>query len=732
MTEKHTYFIEGMDCADCVLTIERGVRRLEGVKTVEVNLATAKMVVEGPVSGEDVRQRVEKLGYSLKNPGTAAQIKSRARFLPGFVQYLLSSREYRLALLGGALVLLGFGLKAVSLPLLFTNGLQIAALLLAGFPIARSAVNNLVINRTFSINFLMSAAAIGAVIIGQIPEAASLIFLFVIAEALEGFTGDRARGSLRDLTALAPPRALLLSDGGAEHLVPVEQLQPGDRILVKSGEGIPMDGVILEGASSINQAPITGESLPVDKGVGDPVFAGTVNGAGSLQILVTRRVTDNTLARIIHLVEEAQTVRAPAQRFIDQFSRYYTPAMMALALLVAVIPPLFFGQPLLTQADGTRGWLYRGLALLVIGCPCALVISTPVTIISAITAAARRGILIKGGAYLEALDRIKLVAFDKTGTLTRGQPVVAAARTLDCDCDDTCGECDDLLAIAASIERRSNHPLAQAVVQAAEARGLAERYPAAESVLMLAGLGVQGEVNGKIATIGNHRLFDADHPHSDQLCDWVDSAEALGQTTMLVCDGDRVRGYLAVSDEPRPESAGVVHALKDLGKRVAMLTGDNDRAAQSVAQELGVDHVQAGLLPEDKVTALQDLRRQAGAVAMVGDGINDAPALAAATVGISMGGAASAQAMETADVVLMANDMKHLPYVFRLAGFTRRLMVENITFSLATKLVFIVLALAGWTTLWMAVLVDMGVSLLVTFNGMRPLRFETRPEEYIN
>ncbi len=713
-----------MDCADCVRTLERGVGKLEGVQSVEVNLATTKMVVEGLVTEDVIRQRVEKLGYSLKQAELRKPENQKVKFFPGFIHYLFSSRENRLALVGGGLILVGFFLRLVGVAEIWTNPLQIIALALAGYPIARSAINNLIINRGFSINFLMTAAAIGAVIIGEIPEAASLIFLFVIAEALEGYTADRARGSLRDLAALAPARALRLGADGSETTVPVEQLKLGDRILVKAGGSIPMDGTILSGASGINQAPITGESLPVEKTTGDEVFAGTVNGTGTLEVEVTRLVQDNTLARIIHLVEEAQSVRAPAQRFIDQFAKYYTPAMMVLALLVAVLPPLLMGEPFLNLADGTRGWLYRGLAMLVIGCPCALVISTPVTIVSAITAAARRGVLIKGGVHLEALQRIQAVAFDKTGTLTLGQPVVTKARSMTCDCDDSCAECDDLLALAASIERRSSHPLAQAVVNAAEKRGLAERYPPAEAVITLAGRGLQGEVNGKTATIGNHRLFDEEHPHSDELCQWIDTAEALGQTTMLVCDGDKVRGYLAVADELRPESVEVVAELKKLGKEVAMLTGDNPLAATSVSQALGVDKVHASLLPEGKVEAVKQLRSQVGEVVMVGDGINDAPALAAATVGIAMGGVSSAQAMETADVVLMASDLRQLPYAFRLAGFTRRIMVQNIAFSLATKLIFIILALAGLTTMWMAVLADMGVSLLVTFNGMRPLRFE--------
>lgn len=723
MADKQKYFIEGMDCADCALTIERGVQKLDGVQFAQVNFSTAQLLVEGRVKPEALKQRVENLGYRLTEYETPVQSRQQARFVPGFIRYLFGSLETKLALIGGALIVLAFALNQAGLPELWTNAMQITALAVAGYPIARSAIGNLIINHSFSINFLMTTAAIGAVIIGEIPEAASLIFLFAIAEALEGYTADRARGSLRDLTSLAPPQALKLNADGEES-IPVEELQVGDQILVKPGERIPMDGRITSGSSQINQAPITGESMPVEKSSGDEVFAGTVNGTGALEITVTHLVKDNTLSRIIHLVEEAQASKAPAQRFIDQFSRYYTPAMMALALLVAFLPPLMLGEPLLNQADGTRGWLYRGLALLVIACPCALVISTPVTIVSAITAAARRGVLIKGGIHLEALQRIKAVAFDKTGTLTLGRPIITGARSMECTGEDSCIACDDMLALAAAIERRSSHPLAQAVVNAAKQRGLTERYPAAEAVIALEGRGLQGEVNGRTATVGNHHLFDAELPHDDRLCDWVDSAEALGHTTMLVSDGDRVRGYLAVSDELRPESAEVVAELKALGKEVVMLTGDNPRSAHSVSTALGVDQAQAGLLPGDKVNAVQALRERAGDVVMVGDGINDTPALAAATVGIAMGGAASAQAMETADVVLMGEGLSQLPYTFRLAGFTRRVVIENIVFSLVIKFVFILLALFGWTTMWMAVLADMGVSLLVTFNGMRPLRFE--------
>ncbi|MCX7976773.1 MAG: heavy metal translocating P-type ATPase, partial [Bellilinea sp.] len=711
----------GMDCADCALKIEKGVRQLAGVERVELNFSTALLTIEGQVSKQAVQKRVEQLGYRLLEDSLqAGQSGKMEAFLPGLFRYLLTSRETRLALLGGGLIAVSFLLAAFGWQGWTLTVLQLAALALAGYPVARSAVMNLWINRDFNMNFLMTVAAIGAVVIGEYPEAASLIFLFAIAEALEGYSTERARRSIRHLTELAPQTALRMSERGEER-IPVENLRIGDRVIIPAGERIPTDGVVRSGHGAVNQAPITGESLPVEKSPGDEVFAGSINGSTVLEVEVTRLAADNTLNRIIRLVEEAQASKAPAQRFVDQFARYYTPAMLVLAVLVAVIPPLFFGQPLLNLPDGTRGWLYRGLALLVIGCPCALVISTPVTVVSAIAAGAQKGVLFKGGAFLEALSRVRAVAFDKTGTLTRGTPVVTTYRAVDCADGGDCEKCQDVLALACALERRSKHPLAQAVVQAAVERGLENRYPPAERVSALNGIGLQGKINGQTATIGSHRLFEIEHPHSDELCRWVESAESLGQTTMLVCDGERVRGYLAVSDSLRPESGQVILRLRHMGVEPVMLTGDNPAAAQAVGGKVGLQQIHAGLLPDDKTRLIQELRTRYPAVAMVGDGINDTPALAAATVGIAMGGAASAQAMETADVVLMSEGLNRLPFAMRLARLAQRIIRQNIAFSLITKAIFILLALAGWTTMWMAVLADMGVSLLVTFNGMRPL-----------
>lgn len=731
-----TYTVEGMDCADCALHVEQGVARLPGVTRASVNFATGLLDVEGSPDEAALRARVAALGYRLAQPDAApnpASPPKTARGLAGFLDYLLHTRETRFALTGGALLLLSLLVRPLGLPELLGRGLQIGALCIAGWPVARAGVANLLINRSVSINLLMSIAAAGALIIGDTFEAATLIFLFDLAEALEGYTTERARRTLGELRDLAPRNALRLEDQG-EFLVPVEQLHPGERILVRPGERVPIDGEVLRGASQVDQAPITGESVPVDKAPGDPLYAGTVNGAGALEVRVTRRAEDSTLARIVRMVTEAQNRRAPSQRFIDRFAAVYTPAVVAVAVLVAAVPPLFFGQPFLNP-PGETGWLYRALALLVIACPCALVISAPVTIISAITAAARQGVLFKGGAFLEALARAQQVAFDKTGTLTRGAPTLTLHRSIDCTndgmCDSrqSCAECAEVLALAASLEKRSTHPLALAVVGAAEASGLARRYPPAEELVNINGRGLQGRVDGRLATIGSHPLFDEQHPHPSGLCAQVSQAEQNGQTAMLLCDGDRVRGFITVADAVRHESRQVVSELRSLGLRTAMLTGDNPSVAREVGDRLGIDDVRASLLPEDKVRAVEQLVETGGRLAMVGDGINDTPALSAADLGMAVGGAGNSSAMETADVVLMSGDLTRLPFAVRLSRFALRLVRQNVAVSLGIKLVFILLALGGWATLWMAVAADMGVSLLVTLNGLRPLRLKFHQPE---
>ncbi|MBI5054221.1 MAG: heavy metal translocating P-type ATPase [Chloroflexi bacterium] len=717
-----TYAVDGMDCADCALKIEKGVSQLDGAKNVRVDFITGKLQIEGDVSDKKVRERIVALGYAVQQKENVPARVGGVTFL----NYLLARHETRLALIGGGGTLIAILLNLIGAPSLITDILLIAAMCVAGYPIAKSGLSTLIINRDFNINLLMSIAAVGAVIIGETSEAATMIFLFAIAEAIEGYTTDRARDSLRSLTELSPAEAIRI-DGDAEERVATSDLKLGDVILVRGGDRIAMDGVIVAGASEIDQAPITGESMPVHKTTGEKVFAGTMNGSGTLQIRVTHLAQDNTLSRIIKLVEETQSARAPSQRAIDEFARYYTPSMVVLAILVASLPPIFFAQPFFDTAS-EHGWLYRALAMLVIACPCALVISAPVTVISAMTNAARRGVLIKGGAHLESLGRVKVFAFDKTGTLTRGEAVVTAHRSIDCETGGACAACDDVLALAAALEKRSAHPLAQSVIVAAESRGVGGTYNPAIDVQTFGGRGLKGYVNGKLATLGHHQWFDDEHPHSDVLCSWIDEAEARGETTMLLCDGDRVRGYIAVSDAVRDDSKEVIAQLRSLGNATIMLTGDNATVAKNIGDKVGVDAIRSDLLPQDKSDAVKMLKTQHGAVAMVGDGINDTPALAAATVGISFGGAASAQAIETADVVLMGNDLRQLPFAVRLSRFARSLIMSNITISIGTKLLFAVLALFGFASLWMAVLADMGVSLLVTLNGMRAVKFENKSE----
>lgn len=720
---EQTYLVNGMDCAECAKTVQKGISRLDGANAVHVDFVTGKMTLTGDVTAEDIRQRLEALGYGLQNTEDSQSVvvapEGDGAFR--FLRYLMAQHETRMAMVGGAVILLALFLSLVGFDNAIVNLIYTGAMLVAVFPIARSGLRTLLINRDFNINLLMTIAAVGAVAIGEYLEGATVIFLFAIGEALEGYTADRARDSLRGLLALAPARAIRVS-GTVEEEVAVEDLCIDDIILVKPGERVPMDGAVIQGESGVNQAPITGESMPVHKGEGDTVFAGSINGDGALQIRVSHLAADNTLSRIIKMVEEAQSVRAPSQRMIDNFARIYTPAVVVVAAFVAIVPPLFFNAPFYDTAD-THGWLYRALSLLVISCPCALVISTPVTIISAITAAARRGVLIKGGAHLETLSRVQALAFDKTGTITRGQPVVTSFRSVDCETgESTCELCDDVLALAAAVERRSAHPLAQAVVNAAEHRQLDHHYAPAESVATLAGRGVQGDVNGKQVTIGSHQLFEQDYPHDQRLCGWIEDSEQDGQTAMLLHDGERVRGFIAVADQPRPDSNQVIDDLKALDLNMIMLTGDNAQVAQAVASTVGIDDVQASLLPEDKVAAVRELLSKYGQVAMIGDGVNDTPALAVSSVGIAMGGAGSAQAMETADIALMADDIKQLPYAIRLARFARQLIRQNIWLSFGMKLGFVILALMGWTTMWMAVLADMGMSLAVTLNGMRPKR----------
>lgn len=762
---KQTFAITGMDCAECAKTIERGVAKLDGVTQCTLNYGSAKLQVEGEISPEAVQARVEALGYGIgddRRPTTDDRLVAantdggRSSVVtppPSFFRFLLARRDTQLALVGAALILPSLIFHEL-LPFLGITGLwldvtALAALLVAGWPVARSAWRALRINHEIGINLLMTIAAVGAVVIGAYTEAGLVMVLFAIGEALEGYTSERARASIRSLMQIAPNEATVLRPcidckgcqgkimedgqpyqsgpcpfcGIEEQRISTDALHLDDIVVVKPGERIPMDGRIDKGASAINQAPITGESVPVDKHAGDEVFAGSINGEQALEIRVTRLAQDNTINRMIRLIEEAQERKAPAERFVDQFARYYTPIVVVLAVLVAAVPPLLFAQPFW----GQQGWLYRALALLVVACPCALVISTPVSLISALSNAARNGVLVKGGAALETLAQINRIAFDKTGTLTIGQPRVVEVRSVNCATPNEtqrCGQCDDLLSLANAVERRSEHPLAKAVVAAAETNGNGKAYATAESVQAMMGKGVRGQVEGHEVVVGSHAYFDQQLPHDATVCAQLNAIAADGQTPMLVGRDRQYMGYIAIADAVRPSSAQAMSALKNLNVQALMLTGDNAAVAKRIAAQVGVEgnHVRAELLPEDKLNVIQrEMAAPKARVAMVGDGINDAPALAAASLGIAMGGG-SAQAMETADVTLMGNDLAALPRTIQLARRAMQTIKANIALAIGIKIAFLGLVLLGMGSLWLAVFADVGVSILVTLNGMRLLR----------
>ncbi len=748
--------IAGMDCGSCAATIENSIRQLPGVNHAHVSFTTEILEVGGNVSLSRIEDRLSELGYRIADEAQAAAVKLDRHGLGGFAGFLWDQPPLRRVLLVAAVTLVG-------LPALFNapafagvgalDWLFGAGVVTAGTPVFIKGLRALVYGRRVTIDLLMAVACAGALAIGATGEAITVILLFILGEALEAYSAERARDSVRSLMTLQPQEATVLRghadeshtdhggecDGHADHgdhhhdhghdhqlTVPIEQVNVGERVLVRPAQRIPVDGEIIEGISSVNEAPVTGESVPAAKRPGDLVMAGTVNGEAALQVRVTRPATDGTIARIARLVQEAQAQRSPAERFIDRFARWYTPAVVMIAVLVTVVPVAFFGQPLLDTADGTRGWLYRGLALLIIACPCALVISIPVTVVSGLTRLAQLGVLVKGGAQLDRLADIRTIAFDKTGTLTYGKPQVTTVMGTDCahaaSSEKECDDCDDLVAAAASVERLSEHPVAHAILSAAGKRGLAHRWPTARHVQAHPGRGVSGELkDGSSIAVGNADMF------AEQIR--TASAPGLGavndgETVMYVAQNNRLVGYIGVQDEARRDTQATLAELGsfDPPVRRVMLTGDNPVAAQRVADRIGnIDELRAGLLPDEKLNAIEQLSHT-GATAMVGDGINDAPALARADVGIAMGGGGTAQAMETADVVLMRDDLAQVPAALRIARKSRRIIKENIVLSLALKLAFLGLAIPGLATLWMAVLADVGATLLVTLNGMRLLR----------
>ena len=648
------------------------------------------------------------------------ETKKRSSGLSGFLAHFWQTPNLLIILVGMGLLVLTLFVDRLGLKQPWIMILQLILVPMAGWPVFRDGTITLIKNRRLNMNALMSVAAIGAVVLGETHEAILMLLLFTLSESLEDYINDNARAILSEFADLAPSTAIRIDDNG-EVSVPVQSLVPGDVIVVRPADRIPMDGVILHGNSAVNQAPITGESKLIEKNPGDEVLSGSINGQGALQVQVSKYAQDNTIQRIIQLVTEAQENKAEQVKFIDRFAAVYTPIVFLIAVLVAVIPVWFFKQPFWNTGE-VYGWLHRSLSLLMVGCPCALVISTPITMISGLTRGAKAGVVFKGGIFLEALAKARVIAFDKTGTLTKGEPVVAQVRAVDCLGSQDCVRCDDLVAYTNALEAHSSHPLSSAVIEEARRRGVASVYPPAKDLFVLEGRGQAGIINGKTGTVGNLALFLEEHNTPEALVSQVRQAEDQGETTMLVCDGDRVRGFLSVEDAVRDEVRDVIQALKAKGIQTVMLTGDNAQVARKVGDHLGIDEVHAALLPEEKLEWISKLREQFGLVVMAGDGINDSPALAHADVGIGMGGAGNAQVLETADVVLLDDDLEKLPFAIRLSEFVNKLIRQNVIISLGVKALIALIALMGMAPLWVAVMADIGISLLVTLNGTRALR----------
>lgn len=691
--------IEQMDCPTEERLIRDALGRLPGVAGLQFNLLQRVLTVshdEGALA--QVVPAIQALGFTpqVEDEGTTQQSIGAPATKPWWPLLLAgvvatASEVVHFASLGADWLVAALALAAIGLCGLNTYQKGWIALK----------------NRNLNINALMSIAVTGAVLIGQWPEAAMVMVLFTLAELIEARSLDRARNAIRGLMDLAPPRATARQADGSWLDVDVQSIGLGAVVRVRPGERISLDGEVIGGSSTVNQAPITGESLPVEKRAGDVVFAGTINEAGSLEFRVTAAARDTTLARIIHAVEEAQGSRAPTQRFVDRFSRIYTPTVFVFALAVAVIPPLVLGGAWLD-------WVYRALVLLVVACPCALVISTPVTIVSGLAAAARKGILIKGGAYLENGRHLALLGLDKTGTLTHGKPVLTDSLHL--------LEVDDPVHArwAASLAARSDHPVSRALAVHAEEQGQALHE--VEGFEALPGRGSKGRVDGRLLYMGNHRLVEDLGLCSAQLEQRLEALERQGKSVVVLCDEQRALMLFAVADTVRQTSREAVAELHGLGVRTCMLTGDNAHTAAAIAEQVGVDEARGDLLPADKLAWIEASQARGRVVGMVGDGINDAPALARAEIGFAMGAAGTDTAIETADVALMDDDLRKIPAFVRLSRQTYVILVQNIVLALGIKAIFLGMTLAGEATMWMAVFADMGVSLMVVFNGLRLLR----------
>lgn len=692
---KNVYRLQGLTCTNCAAKFEKNIRGIQTVEDVQLNFGASKITVQGEASIEQLEQAGAFDSIKVY-PERQRQMEQKEPFwkkranITTMISLLFITLGY----------VFSFQLGEES-PV--TIGIFGLAILIGGYDLFKEGIKNLA-RLQFDMKTLMTIAIIGAVIIGEWAEGAVVVFLFALSEALESYSMDKARQSIRSLMDIAPNRAII-KRGNETMEIDVEDVLIDDIMLIKPGQKIAMDGEVVQGQTSVNQATITGESIPVYKTTGDEVFAGTLNEEGSLEVRVTKHAEDTTIAKIIHLVEEAQAERAPSQRFVDKFAKYYTPAIMLIALLVAVVPPLFFGGV-------WSEWVYSGLAVLVVGCPCALVISTPVAIVTAIGNAARKGVLIKGGIHLEETGRLKVVAFDKTGTLTEGKPEVTNVVKL----SEMSNE--EILGISTAIESFSQHPLASAIIRKAEHDKI-ETYTADE-FQSITGMGAKATVDKTIYFIGSPTLFAEMFPVPDEIKQQINELQIEGKTVMLLGTQQEVKGLIAVADPVREDSLSIIQKLHQIGiEKTVMLTGDNEATGKAIGSQLRLSETKAELLPQDKLKSIKALREKYGNVAMVGDGVNDAPALATANVGIAMGGAGTDTAIETADIALMADDLDKLPYTIALSRKTLAIIKQNVSFALGLKVLALLLVIPGWLTLWIAIFADMGATLIVVLNSLR-------------
>jgi Cd2+/Zn2+-exporting ATPase len=698
--------VSNLDCEHDAANIERGLEGFAGLVGLKVYPKSAKVALTfnpDQTNPGALKQKLETLGFPpQKGMEMAEQPKpwKNPKVLTAFAS--------------GVLLLVGWLIGLAGAPALISTIIFIAAILIGGYYFGREAIEELIFERRIGIELLMSVAAVVASVMGETLEGAMLVFLYSISEAAEGYTEEKTRAAIKALMNLAPKVALVRRNG-REQEIPVEELVVGDVFIVKPGQSMATDGEVLVGSSSVNQAPVTGESVPVEKQVGNPVFAGSINGEGALEIRATKTFADNTIARIITMVEEAQEKKGKSQRFIERFGVRYSPIVLLVGILIALVPPLFFG------ADWVM-WITRATVFIVAAAPCALVISIPITLVASLGTGARNGVLIKGGVYVEELAKVKVVAMDKTGTLTRGEPEVTDIILIHQDPDQLANSKQEFLAAAAGIERRSGHPLAQAIVRYVEAQGI--QPIELTEFRSMTGAGASACLDGRTIYVGSPDLFHSklgvslEHEWGD-----INHLQGEGKTVVLLGDEQAPWGMIAIRDNIRPNAQKAIDALHAAGiDKVVMLTGDNERTAQAIAKELGIDEVYADLKPEDKAIKVRELTSRYGHVAMVGDGVNDAPALAEATVGVAMGAAGTDVALETADVALMADDLEKLAYALRLAKRNQSVVNQNLALSAIVISVLIIGAVGGWFTLPIAVLAHEISEFVVIGSGLRMLR----------